>query len=455
MQNSIVSSLGAGSGLNVQQLVRDLAAASREPKVGRITALAEQNQARISAVAQARSDLDGLANSLAEIVTDGTLRSAPTVSNTSILDAVASPGTSASAFAANVEVLDLARAQSASTAVVASRTAAVGQGTLDINIGSTSFSITIGAANDSLDGVAAAINAADSGLRASIVGDGGGYRLIVRGDTGAANGFTVALGAGADPALAAFTTGGGLAVAQTARDASVRVDGVTFARSSNAITDILPGITLNLKKAGAGEIVTIGASRPTGAIRQALGDFVAVFNQLKGNVANAVRLTGASADIRQLGTQLQAIAGATLTSHPAINRLSDVGISTTREGALLIDKAKLDAAIARDPEAVEALFNPVRSATRTETSDPGLATVLDRLRDSAVGSNGAIDRAAKSFENRRKQLADGLARIEAREAAYAARLERQYSRLDIQVGAFRATQAYLQQQIDIWNNNTN
>lgn len=453
METNIVSSLGAGSGINVQQLVRDLAAASREPKVGRITALAEQNQARISAVAQARSDLDGLANSLAEIVTDGTLRSAPTVSNSGILDALASPGTSASAFAATVEVVELARAQSAASAVVASRTAPVGQGTLDITVGAASFTVTIDATNDSLDGLAAAINASGSNLRASIVGDGGGFRLIVKGATGAANGFTVTPGAGADPALAAFATGGGLAIAQTAGDASLRIDGVIFARDSNSISDILPGITLNLKKAGAGEVVSIGASRPTAAIRQALGDFVAVFNQLKTNVTAAVRLSGAGSDLRQLSSQLQAIAGTALTSHPSINRLSDVGISTTREGTLLLDNAKLEAAIARDPEAVEALFNPVRSATQTEATDPGLAKLMDDLRDRAVGTDGAIDRAAKALESRRMLLEESLTRIEEREAAYAARLERQYARLDIQVGAFRATQAYLAQQIDIWNGN--
>jgi flagellar hook-associated protein 2 len=451
MDTSIISSLGGGSGINVQQLVRDLAAASREPKVGRIAALAEQNQARISAVAQARSDLDGLANSLSEIVTDGTLRSAPTVSNTAILEAASSPGTSASAFTASVEVLELARAQSASSAVVASRSAAVGQGVLDISVGTSSFAVTIDATNDSLDGLATAINAAGSGVRASVVGDGGGFRLVLKGETGAAKAFTVALGAGADPALAAFTTGSGLTVAQTARDASVRVDGVNFTRDRNDISDLLSGITLNLKKASVGEIVTIGATRPVAAIRQALSDFVSVFNQIRASVANAVQLSGAGSDMRQLASQLQGVAGATLTSHASINRLSDVGVSTTRDGTLLLDNAKLEAALLRDPEAVEALFNPVRSTTRTEVTDPGLGGFFDALRDRAVGTDGAIDRATKSLEARRKQLEQSLARVEEREAAYAARLERQYARLDIQVGALRATQAYLEQQIKIWN----
>lgn len=454
MNNSIVSSLGGGSGINVQQLVRDLAAASREPKVGRITALAEQNQARISAVAKARSDLDGLANSLAEIVTDGTLRSTPTVSSPSVLDAVSSPGTSASAFTAAVEVIELARAQSSVSDVVASRTAPIGQGTLDLTVGSTNFSVTIGAGNDSLDGLATAINAAISGVRASVVGDAGGFRLILKGETGAAKAFTVAPGAGADPALAAFTSGGGLTTAQTSRDASLRIDGVAFSRGSNSISDILPGITLNLKKAAAGEIVNIGAAKPTAAIRQALSDFVAVFNQLRASVTTAVKLSAGGGDLRQLGSQLQGIAGTALTSHPTISRLSDVGITTTREGALLLDNAKLEAAIQRDPEAVEALFNPVRSATRTEATDPGLAQVMDALRDRAVGTDGLIERASKSLEGRRKALADNLARVEEREAAYVTRLERQYSKLDAQVGALRATQAYLAQQIEVWNNSS-
>ena len=45
---SIASSLGAGSGIDIPKLVDDLAAASREPKVTRLSTLAQQNQARIS-----------------------------------------------------------------------------------------------------------------------------------------------------------------------------------------------------------------------------------------------------------------------------------------------------------------------------------------------------------------------------------------------------------------------
>src|SRR3546814_4172861 len=78
------------------------------------------------------------------------------------------------------------------------RTAAIGQGTMTLSIGGTDYAIAIDAANDSLDGLAAAINTSDSGVTASIIADTGGYRMIVKGATGEANGFTLAADAGAE-----------------------------------------------------------------------------------------------------------------------------------------------------------------------------------------------------------------------------------------------------------------
>src|SRR3546814_7774870 len=52
----------------------------------------------------------------------------------------------------------------------------------------------------------------------------------------------------------------------------------------------------------------------------------------------------------------------------------------------------------------------------------------------------------------RSSLADQLEKIEAREDAYKARLEKQFGGLDAKLAAFKATQSYLEQQIEIWNN---
>ena len=144
-----------------------------------------------------------------------------------------------------------------------------------------------------------------------------------------------------------------------------------------------------------------------------------------------------------------------ISSHGSINKLTDIGISTTKEGLLSLDNAKLAKALETDAGAVEALFNPRRDATHNETTDPGIAFVLDAIRDKAVATDGVIDRVTKSLDGAKKTLAEQLEKIEEREDAYRARLEKQYGALDAKLAAFKATQTYLEQQIKLWTNQGN
>jgi len=455
MVSSIANSLGFGSGLDVKQLVTDLSNASRDPKIKRMTELTQANQTRISALAQARSNLDGFADSLSQMVSDGTLRSTPTVSDESVLGATSRAGLSADSFAATVVVNQLARAQTNYSGIVADKTAAIGAGTMTLTVGGVAKTITIGATNNSLEGLANAINASGAGVTASIIADEGGHRLIVKGPTGEVGAFTLTANAGADPGLTAFSTSGGMTVGQTATNAEFTIDGVAFSRANNIVDDVIPGMSLTLKKAAPGQGVDIGASRPLDMIKQTVGDFVSVYNQLKKSLVAASSMSGPSASLREIERELSNLVNKVLSSHGSINKLSDIGISSTRDGLLSVDNAKLDKVLASDAGAVEALFNPRRDATHTELSDPGIAFALDAIRDKAVGVNGAIDRVTKSLDAKKENLADQLEKIEERESAYKARLEKQYGSLEAKLAAFKATQSYLEQQIKLWNNQGN
>lgn len=455
MVNSIANSLGFGSGIDIPKLVDDLSNASRQPKIARLTELTQANQTRISAVAQARADLDGFADSLSQMIGDGTLRSTPTVSDDSVLGATSRAGLSADSFAATVVVNQLARAQTNYSGVVADRTAAIGTGTMTLTVGGVARAIAIDAAGNSLDGLAEAINASGAGVTASIIADEGGHRLILKGPTGEANGFTLTADAGADPGLAAFATDGGMTLGQSAADAEFTIDGIAFSRATNIVDDVVPGMSLTLKKAAPGQPVDIGASRPLDMIKQTVGDFVAVYNQLKASLTAASNLPGATASLRELERELGGLIHQVISSHDRINQLSDIGLSVTKEGLLSVDNAKLDKALETDAGAVEALFNPRRDATHNETTDPGIAFALDAIRDKAVGANGAIDRVSRSLADKQKSLADQLAKVEEREDAYRARLEKQYGALEAKLAAFKATQSYLEQQIKLWTNQGN
>jgi flagellar hook-associated protein 2 len=457
MPISIAASLGFGSGIDTAQLVSDLANASRAPKAQRFDSLARDHQARISAVGQVRSDLEGFATSLATLVAGGTLRSQPSVADESIFTASIAGGVNAGALASEVEVIQLARAQTASSAYVAAGDP-VGEGTMTLTVGGTDFGITIGSGNNNLAGLVTAINAGGSGVKASISTDSNGSRLVLKGESGAAKAFTLTADTGADPALSRFTyngTGSAMTLGQSALDARVAVDGVTYDRATNSFDDVIAGVTFTLKKAAPGTPVALGITRPSETIKQTIGDFVSVFNTLKRDIANARTSTGGDAALRSLDQQISALISKAVTSDASINSLSDIGLSTTRDGSIAIDSKKLDAAIAANPQAVEAIFNPVRDATRTETTDPGISLALTAIKDVAVAASGSLESLGTRLGKRATVIADERAKMEEREVTFRARLEKQFGSFDARIGALKARQTYLDQQIKLWTNSGN
>jgi len=290
-----------------------------------------------------------------------------------------------------------------------------GLGSLTLTVGGVAHNLTITASNNSLAGLADAINATGSVVRASVVSDQGQFRLVLKGETGTAKAFSLVADAGADPALAGLV--GGLALSQPASDAIIRVDGVEYNRPTNTITDIVPGVSLTLKKAEIGVAVSLGSVRPADALKQTVSDFVTVFNQLQTSLKEARQAVGGAGNLRALDRQLTALVSKALTGNLGINSLSDIGIKTDRNGMLSLDRGKLDAALASDPDAVEALFNPPRSASATAITDPGLATALDEIRDAAIAPGGLIEALGKSLQSEASELAKNRERMEAREDA--------------------------------------
>ncbi len=455
ISSSIANNLGFGSGIDTAALVNDLAAASRTPKVKRLDALAQTNKAKISALAQARSDLDSFATSLADVTAQGTLRSQPTVSDETAISATATGGVRLGNLASEIEVTQLAKSQTVYSGFVAAASDPVGQGNLTLNINGVSHAITIDATNDSLTGLADAINATGSGVRANVITDGNGARLVIKGETGAAKAFTLTADAGAAATLDRFTYGGTgsvMTLGQAALDAMFTLDGVAFTRSSNSITDIIPGVTVTLKKTTAGTPVSIGAQRPLETIRQTINDFVGVFNTLKRNIAAARTASGGDGTMRILDQQLSNLVSQAVTSDAAINSLSDIGIATGRDGTISVNAVQLEAALTANPDAVEAIFNPVRDGTHTEITDPGISLALKSIKDNATSSGGVLDGLKSRLDREAANIATTREKMETREEAYRLRLEKQFGSMDARLSAIKATQTYLEQQIKLWSN---
>jgi flagellar hook-associated protein 2 len=372
--SAILAALGSGSGLDVNGLVNQLSAAQKAPQQDLIDKREAANTARVSALGQMSSAIDGFASALGSLISGGTLFSQPAVSDTSVFTATALAGSRIGNLSASITVSQVATAQTLASAPIADRTQPVGQGTLTITTAAGSFDVVLDSTNNSLDGLVQTINKAGAGVTASIVTDTGGARLVVKGTTGAANAFTIA--ASGDAGLAQFAydpnVAGGLEQMVAAQDAVVSLDGIEVHRATNSFSDLIPGVQIDLKKAAPDTPVGVGVTRPTAAIQQAVTDFVDTYNQLQSMInevtqpdgdGNAAPLRG-DLGVQQMKRQLAQLTTTILSSDgTGPHTLAEIGVRTNRDGTLSVDQTTLATALANDPDGVEAMFNPSQSSS--------------------------------------------------------------------------------------------
>ena len=163
----------------------------REP-VRRLDEKKSDVQAQIDAYNKLNSNLSSLLSTL-DTLNDPESFSARTtsVSDDTILTATASSSASTGSYMIEVERLALYD-NFASDTGFASSTSAIGTGSFDLQIGSTTTTITIDSTNNTLEGLKRAINASGAEANASIVYDGSGYRLTITSeDSGSENAITI------------------------------------------------------------------------------------------------------------------------------------------------------------------------------------------------------------------------------------------------------------------------
>ncbi|WP_129794303.1 flagellar filament capping protein FliD [Sphingosinicella sp. CPCC 101087] len=410
---SIGYALGIGSGLDIRTLVNDLASAAKAPREALITRREEANAAKLSALGEMSSAIDSFSKALSNLISGGTLHAQPSVSDGSILSASAIAGKRLGSLSAELEVVQLAKAQTIQSAAVASRSDPIGQGELTLTTSAGSFAITVDASNDSLDGLAQAINAQESGVKASVVVDTNGARLVLKGGSGAAEAFTLSAAEGTTSGLERFAYGpsvvGGMSLAQAAQNAIVRLDGVEVSRSTNSFSDLIEGVQIDLKKAMPGTIVSMGVTRPSAEITQGVNDFVAAYNEVMSMIAEATAF-GVNGEggplrgdlgVREMQRQLRELPSKALVNQgTGPKTLAEIGVRTNRDGTLSVDAGKLEAVLASDPEGVEALFNPTQYSSHPDIViksamgrvKPGVYTITDLVPASdGTPASGKID----------------------------------------------------------------
>lgn len=461
---SIVSTLGAGSGIDTKALIDELVAAERGARTTPLTTRATALDARISALAKVKSALQGIATSLWARVGSGALGLAPASSNAANVAIERFGMGPTAAFVSDVTVNRLASAQQLRSAAVRGGDAPVGLGTLTIGFGTRtelgggafsfagaggSFDVVIHAGNNSLVGLRDAINRSGSGVSASIVANAGDATLSLRGADGAERAFIISVAGDSDLARFAYTPGSPqMALAAEAGDAELSLDGIAVTRGSNVIDDLVAGARVRLLKADGGASTTLSAARDGAALSTTVADFASTLDAMRSLIkdyrkgASGTDAAGALANDATARSIDQRIAGLVTVPVTVANglRLRDLGVNIARDGAVSFDAARFAGlAPARYADA-EALLKALAA--------PALSTQPSRLQSIAE----MVTPASAGLTRTRTTVAGDLAKVDVRLAVYRSTLVRQYAAMDRLAASTKAVQAQLDQQIAAWNN---
>jgi flagellar hook-associated protein 2 len=448
---NISNALGAGSGIDTIALVDQLADATRAPREAALRNRENLNQARISAIASTRSAINTFADALGDLFEGDGYAPAPVSGNGGVAAASLIPGARPNSGSMTLSVTQLARTQTWRSATFASVQSAIGQGSLTLTGASGTAAIQIEPASNSVGGLAAAINAAQVGVTARIITDADGTRLILTGVEGAAGGFSLTADSGASPELQASIAG--MVQTQSGADALVTVDGTALRFTTNRIDNLLPGVRLDLASTGT---TTVTVPEPERGMADLLGEFVTAYNTLRTalNAATAPGLEGASggplAGDSRIRATMRSLSSLTITpfgTNPGLSRLADLGIRTERDGTLSFNRSRFDDAYEASPDAVRALLDPENPGL----ANPGVAGLLDSMRDMLVAEGGPLDTAGDAYAAVGKRLIRERERLDDDDARLRAQLQTQFTAMERQVSLLNSTRTVLDQQIAAWN----
>ncbi len=463
--SSSISSLGVGSGLDVNSIITGLMAIERRP-LNNLESAEKTINTQISEVGKIKSALSKFRDLAAKLA--GTDFWKQTTGNSGSTAVGVTTDGNAVAGSYSVQVNTLASAQAIATSVYASSSALVGAGTLTIESGtwgasqasftgsaSTAIEIT---ADDTLASVRDKINSSGAAVSASILSDASGARLVIRSkDTGAANAFRTSVSGGGPSALAYDPSSGvtNATRSQTAADAAATINGLAVTSASNSLVNVLDGMTLTLNEPTT-TAVTVNVKSDTEAMKKTLQDFAAAYSELAKLIATDTRYDAASkaagplqgdSAIVGLQNRLRAMLGATSGASSAYTRLSDVGFEMQRDGSLSVNATKLDKALANLPELKKLFAN----SSTTDANLDGFGKRFRVFATDVLGIEGTLTARSDGLSEKLKRNQNAQDRLEERLAQVQKRLEAQYTALDAQMGKLNGLSSYVTQQVAAWN----
>lgn len=446
------SGIVGGSSIDVNSLVSQLVAAERKPLDDQLARAAQRNATQISATSALLGALSSFQSALNGLKTTAAFSGRSTTStNEDIVTATAAANAAPGRY--DIEVEQLASAQQISSAAFAQgATTVVGNGSLTLSLGATSFTVTIGEPANTLADIRSAINSASDnpGISASIINAADGAHLVLTSSkTGAGNVIQVTQSGSLEQLEYTSTNQANYTQLRAAQDALVNVAGYPTTSPNNVVAGVIDGVALNLASAADGTTVTVEVGYDKTAAKAKVESFVTAYNALRGMLT---RLGGYDSASKTAGPMLgdtllssidaeirRTLSSPVSEAGEAVQTLAAIGITTQKDGTLSVDETKLDAALASNFDGVSRLFG---------NAETGIAAKLHKQIGDRLADGAGIDTRNESLVSERRALEKKQTDINLRMSMVQQTYLKQFTRLDTLLSSLSATSAYLSQQID-------
>ena len=323
----------------------------------------------------------------------------------------------------------------------------------------TSARIAVAAGKDTPQGIVDAINASAMGVKAQLLNVGNSntpYQIMLTGPTGAVSHFSIDMdyGSGTGTPGLSFTNN------QTASDAEVNVDGITYVRSSNALTDVIPGVNLNLTGTTNGSSATLNLNRDTTSIKEKINSVVTAYNDamtMLGVVSDpksTVETYGATlvgdSTVRLIKQQLRnMMTGASSTASNGMGALWQIGVSVDQTGVMSVDATKLDSALTNKfDDVVKTLTGNQNNLAATSSTPGGIAGDAYKKLSAMLGASGPMLTRSEVATTQNSKYQQELTNLGTRMDKLLERYQKQFASMESLVGSVNSQKTSLKSTFD-------
>ena len=246
-------------------------------------------------------------------------------------------------------------------------------------------------------------------------------------------------------------------------DAMLTVNGIAYRRQSNeAISDIITGVTLNLRNIGE---TTVNIETDMSSIKENIISLVEGFNNLVSYIKGSndtteektsddekedetVNPLAESNDVNRLISKLKSLMTTIVDIDSGYTSLADLGMVVNKDGTISLDEDDLDQAIASNPDAVTSLF-----LGDAEKDITGMGDLINDSIKNMVSSQGVIateiDTLKAMSARLDKDIETSTERLDKRYETMTA----EFIRLDSYIRQLNSEASYMQTMFDSFNDN--